>query len=392
MAVIDEIYVKDTDNNRLPIDSYDNTVIDEIVIDGESYHFAKESSVTGVRDVVCDNAVEEPLINCVIQGNSFQDGTPTPEAPVEIQSVGELVTDETDTNYGKYKIPVVQRGINLTDGILEAGGIANATGENYSSDSLYRSKNYTKVKPNTLYMIYATKTIQFVFFYDKDYSFIKYTSENAKTFTTPENCKYIRYRVLKANSDITNIMLIEGSTAIEYEPYAEPIVTNIFLDEPLRKIGNYADVLDFKNKKIIRNVNVLTIEWTAFDSVSVVSNNRTSCILYKSRCPAGIFPNTISKCNYFSLGYETNNFRMQDAIYFYLPTDIYPSKTEANAWLKSISESDNPIVITYPLVVSTEESLDIELPKILGKTAIIEIDTELAPTSFNVDYWKQIRG
>ena len=48
-----------------------------------------------------------------IYGNSFQDGTPTPDAPIEVQSVGELVTDVNDVNYGKYKIPVVQRGVNL---------------------------------------------------------------------------------------------------------------------------------------------------------------------------------------------------------------------------------------------------------------------------------------
>ena len=47
-----------------------------------------------------------------VYGNSFQDGTPASDAPVEVVSVGDLVTDTTDANYGKYKIPVVQRGIN----------------------------------------------------------------------------------------------------------------------------------------------------------------------------------------------------------------------------------------------------------------------------------------
>lgn len=39
-----------------------------------------------------------------IYGNSIQDGTPTPEAPVEIQSVGELVTEGEHS--GKYKVSV----------------------------------------------------------------------------------------------------------------------------------------------------------------------------------------------------------------------------------------------------------------------------------------------
>lgn len=92
----------------------------------------------------------ENMSNYRIYGNSIQDGTPTPDNPVEIQSVGDLITDTTDSNYGKYKIP------------------------------------------------------------------IKLTNENEE-------------------SEITNIYLVES----------------------LRKIGDSADYIDFKNQKIIRNVEVL---------------------------------------------------------------------------------------------------------------------------------------
>ena len=37
----------------------------------------------------------------------------------------------------------------------------------------------------------------------------------------------------------------------------EPITTNIYLDEPLRKVGNYADYINFENKKIVRKVEVI---------------------------------------------------------------------------------------------------------------------------------------
>ena len=67
---------------------------------------------------------------------------PTPSAPVEIESVGDLITDTNDINYGKYKIPVI---------------VGNTT-------------------------------------------------------------------------------------------------TNIYLDEPLRKVGDYSDYIDFKNQKEFRNV------------------------------------------------------------------------------------------------------------------------------------------
>jgi len=37
----------------------------------------------------------------------------------------------------------------------------------------------------------------------------------------------------------------------------ESIVYNIYLDEPLRKIGNYVDYIDFANSKVVRNVKVV---------------------------------------------------------------------------------------------------------------------------------------
>ena len=46
------------------------------------------------------------LLQYQIYGNTIQNGTPTPTSPVAIESVGDLVTDSSDPNYGKYKIPV----------------------------------------------------------------------------------------------------------------------------------------------------------------------------------------------------------------------------------------------------------------------------------------------
>lgn len=47
--------------------------------------------------------------------------------------------------------------------------------------------------------------------------------------------------------------------ATGYEEYREPIITNIYIDEPLRKIDNYADYIDFKNKQVIRRIGVIEL-------------------------------------------------------------------------------------------------------------------------------------
>ena len=48
-----------------------------------------------------------------VYGNSTQSATPTPLAPVAIQSVGDLVTNQSDENFGKYKIPIKTTNKNM---------------------------------------------------------------------------------------------------------------------------------------------------------------------------------------------------------------------------------------------------------------------------------------
>lgn len=83
--VIDELIVRQGTTN-LPIDSYDNQIIDEIVVEGNTYHFAKQRDIEGETEVVADNMVDEPIISLAVEGNTVQEGTPTPETPVPIHN------------------------------------------------------------------------------------------------------------------------------------------------------------------------------------------------------------------------------------------------------------------------------------------------------------------
>lgn len=86
--VVDELIVRKGTTN-LPIDSYADQVIDEIVYEGNTYHFAKQKDVTGTNEVVADNSVQEPLISIKVSGNTVQDGTPTPTTPQPIYNAGD---------------------------------------------------------------------------------------------------------------------------------------------------------------------------------------------------------------------------------------------------------------------------------------------------------------
>lgn len=72
MSVIDEIVIIDEANRRLQIDRVNDKILDEIIVNDESYHFAKQKDLEGVTEVVTDNAVQEPIIRLEIEGDTIQ--------------------------------------------------------------------------------------------------------------------------------------------------------------------------------------------------------------------------------------------------------------------------------------------------------------------------------
>jgi hypothetical protein len=173
--------------------------------------------------------------------------------------------------YGNNYIDVKVTGKNLNTSDLETGSINGATGENQSNSSYTRSKDYIALQSNTEYTI--SSSIQALIglrYYDKNKNFISTANATAqpKTFTTPENCYYIRY-VLTIN-DLTNLIQIEeGSTATSYEAYKESIVTIPLNGNEIVGIGNYKDelIVDkeghvWLDKKINKSILNENEDWT----------------------------------------------------------------------------------------------------------------------------------
>lgn len=82
MAVVSELIIDG--KNVL---EHDNSIISSIVDEnGVNYHFAKNTESSGV----CEKAVNEPIINMELQGNSIQS-----LLPIEYQEVGFLENSGT---------------------------------------------------------------------------------------------------------------------------------------------------------------------------------------------------------------------------------------------------------------------------------------------------------
>ena len=205
--------------------------------------------------------------------------------------VGDLVTDTSDENYGKYKIPAVISGKNLwNDNItFENGTINQNTGadSSYASDYRIRSNFTDYIEPGqyTLNLAGVDRINTIALYSEKNIeSFVESivsTSGIPKTFSL-QTGGYIRVALSKVNgdvvtpSDISNIQLEEGSIATDYEPYIEPTTTNIYLDEPIG--ANESKSLSDTNVNIptINGTNILSIDTTVQPSNVYVQAPKTN--------------------------------------------------------------------------------------------------------------------
>ena len=373
------------------------------------------STDISVNDLVLELQIEE--------GSTATDyeaygATPSPEIPSEIKSVGDLITDTSDSNNGKYKIGINTIGKNLITAKELYGSLLKiGTSSSYLETTLNQkncirfidnsTQKYTKIKfkektPYTVSFDYSqnvnsssasqhTATL-FVFYYtdgtsdtlsvtnpndSEDWKHVSLTSNSNKTIssigTSSHNYRYFNY------IDVDTFQLEEGSSATDYEPYNEE-TTNIYLTEPLRQIGNYTDYVDFKSGKVVRNIAQKKFTKDSNWKLSTVSNNfyvddpiadakkeLVLCNYQKS------ISTSISNENIFISGTNKLNFQT---------SKINHNIDDFKSWI-----SDKEIIINYILENKKEES--IPLPKIdLNKVKYINIETNTNPSNIELDYVK----
>ncbi len=399
---------------------------------GEKSNYDKAVS-SDSKNMQINNATAGKLGNLKIYGNSIQNGTPTPDNPVEIQSVGELVTDANDSNYGKYKIPVTVTGKNIGtakqvySGLKKSAGTANDSGyteiklddrdcisfidnfemkysdiyfkENtqYTFSFDYKQTMNSSSAPNKtsglLYIWYTDSSRDDIVVsnpnYETEWKHISYTSKANKTIkeigTISHNYCFKNY------IDINTFQIEEGNKETDYEPYKGQ-TTNIYFNEPLRKVGDAVDYIDFKNKKVVRNVgveNLSDIRNSFHEYASMLSVNGYS-IYYNF---------TYSKTNNSDLictHFEMNTNHLSGSNHITLKPELQRIFIGINSEIVAAADkvafrgwllNNNPKLF-YVLNTPTEETIEIPEISIINGTNNISIGTSVNPSKMEVVYGK----
>jgi hypothetical protein len=205
--------------------------------------YASNQGETHITD--SDNGKIQDMM---LYGKSSQDGTPSPENPVEIKSVVNPVIKICGKNlFDSKKFPIIlNRAIDTN-----TGNLYELLSGNYCATEKYIPFPYSgkKVSFNASMSLCA---------YDKDYKFISTVNKN--NGQVPTGTMYVRFDIKTKDKDKAQIELSENATT--YEPYKEqtiqlPITLNAI---QVSSGGNVtingqqyiADYVDVERGKVVR--------------------------------------------------------------------------------------------------------------------------------------------
>lgn len=187
------------------------------------------------------------IVDMMIYGKSSQDGTPTPDNPVEIKSIVNPTIKICGKNlFDSKKFPII---LNMAVD-TNTGKLYETSSRKYCATEEYIPFPYggKKVSFNASMSLCA---------YDKDYKFISSVRRNSQA---PLGTIYVRFDIRIEDKDKAQIELSENATT--YEPYKEqtiqlPITLNAI---PVSSGGNVtidgqqyiADYVDVERGKLVR--------------------------------------------------------------------------------------------------------------------------------------------
>jgi len=320
----------------------------------------------------------EPLKSCEISGNMVQNGTPTPTSPIYPQECG----DRTANLFDK-------------DNALKNFYLYNGVQTGYYVGG-YVLSDYIPIESNTATIsaegTKASSAGSHWAVYDENKSFIRggaaFQAKLGVITKVVDTSGAAFIRVDYATEALTNCMLNLGSTALPYEPYGCKIplslngtTQNLYLTEPLRKIGNYADEVN-SDGTVTRRIkkHVLTGEEAIEGSSQrwIVRAKLSSSVAYIGKCTH--FVNKSSG----TVAWFDNKFSIEGANIFFGVYEMFGSISAFRQLLTDSYAAGNPVTVWYVLATPTTEQVTAPtLTPAIGNNTLA-IGTTLQPSSVSI--------
>lgn len=207
-----------------------------------------------------------------------------------------------------------------------------------------------------------------------------------------------------ATLEMRNLQVETGSNVTEYEPYVGSVTKNIYLSEPLRRIGAnvgyyYKDYIDFKKQQVVRYVH----ETKLIDIMTTANGTQYTNGICSMRClieknPPCWWVEPLS--NWFKC--EINSGTKKNVISFWedleymdcyiSASDIGLDPVTSTTTNRTIGDSmryyvaDRDAYIIYATPTSTIESIEVPVIPTFKGTTIFEINVMTKPSNVEVIY------
>ena len=354
----------------------------------------------GEGTITLENCYNDKLYGAKLTGNCVQEETPSPEAPVEIKSVGDLVAEGEYS--GKYKIGVTARGKNLFDSDLWLPYFDKLEDGSYKANrNINTSHKADCFLPEGTYRLSYDmkcpkgKNYSLVLYnLSGDYAYYSWKASNGEwTHRThivnlTEDAHFIGWNYSEQTNELffKNLQIEKGNEETQFEPYKAPQAFELYLEEPLCKIGEYEDYIDFENKKVVRNTSIKSFTGTE-------GWYRQEYRLY-SKC-GGRNPLDSNVCHLLNNRFESYTWTklagnvlkeegnriigtaLQPGSYFCVtPAQVIPTIDEWKTQLSVWNDEGAPFTVVY-VDATREEAIDLPtLPTFKGTTNY-EITTDI---------------
>lgn len=296
-----------------------------------------------------------------MSGKTVQDGTPTPDAPVEIVNAGQ---DET--------IEIKVTGKNLID----EKEIYKTDVNYFISDKRYGGKGID-LKAGTSYTFSVNKNVDGLYistYSDTPEDLTKVYGQQKLTYT-PENDVKVQLLLFRMDKVIkgTTVQLEEGEVATDHETYREPQTITFYSDRTLTKW----DRIEKREGVwgIVRQSAQEELTQYNFDTYILPSGSYpTGVYCYATKKSNAVLENRSSFCTHFKnsnyvylatnakIGLYSDHDKVQ---YKYFISDK-PTVEEFKAWLTQQKEAGTPVELVYKTAEETWEPLPEEMQSVLN--------------------------
>lgn len=330
------------------------------------------------KGVVLNNLVIKPMIttDLNVTYDDYEPYTggkpsPSPEYPQEIKAVNELSGVMSGKNLLKPHGSYPRTGYGITFNLMNDGIHVNGkcTGSSWHtfiySDTLQAGTYYIngiKGASNSRYQVVLYKN-DVIIGYITTNNFKLVLKEKAKI----ELSLYVYSGYGTFNDLVLPYMICRNENDLYlYTPYQGQSLLNYTLQNPLYKLSDVYDYIDFNRGKIVRNIGVITFDGSDDEDIRLSppdGSRRVYLYLFRNSILSIENINPYCKSNMFKFtNLWTDGVMSHNHLFYVSSTNIYVSYNEITSlndfktWLNK-----NPITVYYQLATPTEEDIPAEL-------------------------------